>query len=462
MFQLTRSPIPNPLITTFKHSIMKDQVLEMFAQIPLEIYTQISFCFSLDNSTTKDNVVQTLQRGLKELSDAFPWIAGQVFKDPHSGVYKVVDLDSTPRLVVKDSAGVDKMSFEQLRKENFPCKLLDEQDLAPRSTIPGIFSDSESKPVFIVQATFVQNGVIVTFLAHHQVLDGTGEATIISHLSTLCCGKSLKPEDIKVGNLERENLIQLFNADEEADYGPIEQKLGYQIVPSNPPASGETVTSYWANFVFLASSLSELKKLACADLLPGKKYISTDDALTAFIWQAVCRVRLSRVLNVTSTIARAVDVRSYLGVPSSYPGVVNNMTYNEEDISELVKKPLGHIASELRSRLNGTNLRDDSRALATLVSRTRHSPITSGTATINASYDIALSSWAKQNSYSLDFGFGLPESVRRPQFTPVESLMYILPRSLDGEIGLAICLRENDMEMLRQDKTMRHYATYIG
>jgi trichothecene 3-O-acetyltransferase len=56
-------------------------------------------------------------------------------------------------------------------------------------------------------------------------------------------------------------------------------------------------------------------------------------------------------------------------------------------------------------------------------------------------------------------GLGKPEAVRRPQFEPVESLM---PRTLDGEIAVAICLRDKDMERLRAGEEFAKYGMYIG
>lgn len=75
-----------------------------------------------------------------------------------------------------------------------------------------------------------------------------------------------------------------------------------------------------------------------------------------------------------------------------------------------------------------------------------------------------LSSWARENFYELDFdlGLGKPESVRRPKFFPVESLIYILPKRLDGELVVAVCLRDEDMERLRVDEEFAKYGKYIG
>ena len=85
-------------------------------------------------------------------------------------------------------------------------------------------------------------------------------------------------------------------------------------------------------------------------------------------------------------------------------------------------------------------------------------------ATLDLSTDIMISSWTKIDCYGLDFNLGLgkSEAVRRPQFVPVESLTYFMPRAPDGEIAVAICLRDENMEKLRADEEFAKYGRYIG
>jgi hypothetical protein len=45
---------------------------------------------------------------------------------------------------------------------------------------------------------------------------------------------------------------------------------------------------------------------------------------------------------------------------------------------------------------------------------------------------------------------------------PVESLVYFMPKALDGEIAVLVCLRNEDLERLRADKEFGMYAEYIG
>lgn len=68
------------------------------------------------------------------------------------------------------------------------------------------------------------------------------------------------------------------------------------------------------------------------------------------------------------------------------------------------------------------------------------------------------------NLYDLDFNLGLrkPEVMRRPRFVPVGSLMYIMPKSLNGDLAVALSLRDEDLERLNDDEDWKKYATYIG
>ncbi len=75
-----------------------------------------------------------------------------------------------------------------------------------------------------------------------------------------------------------------------------------------------------------------------------------------------------------------------------------------------------------------------------------------------------LSSWAFAKLDQLDFGMGLgmPLAVRRPAFTPVESLMYVMPKSPSHGAVIGMCLREEDWTQLKQDSGWIEHATYLG
>ncbi|KAG0252232.1 hypothetical protein DFQ27_008217, partial [Actinomortierella ambigua] len=83
---------------------------------------------------------------------------------------------------------------------------------------------------------------------------------------------------------------------------------------------------------------------------------------------------------------------------------------------------------------------------------------------INTS-DVAMSSWVKLRCYHWDFhlGLGLPVAVRRPNWTPeIEGLLFLLPRTVEGDIAVGVCLREEDLERLKADPVFTRYGRFIG
>lgn len=441
-----------------------DLCLDILGQQPfLKIYTQICFCFPMAEDVSHSAIINTLTNGLERLTASFLWIAGQVVNEGASedstGVFKIKPLERIPRLVVKDLRSDSSMpTMDALRQAEFPMSMLDEELICPCRTIP-LPGTLDGLPVFLVQANFVTGGLLLSLVAEHGAMDMTGQGQIIRLLSKACRDEPFTAEEVSTGNRARHDIIPLL--DDSYEPGP---ELSHQIMNfSTPPAP--PAKSTWAYFSFQASSLATLKSLAMETVPSG--YVSTDDALTAFIWQSVARARLPRLDPETeSTFARAVDVRRFLGIPHSYPGLIQNMTYHTSALQKLVQEPLGIVASRLRAAVDPETsaLGYNSHALATFLNRTLDKTIFSFSATLDLSTDMMLSSWARVDCYDLDFGLGLgnPEAVRRPRFDPFESLMYLMPKTPHGEITAAICLRDEDMEILRADEEFTRYGRFIG
>ena len=294
-------------------------------------------------------------------------------------------------------------------------------------------------------------------------MDMIGQGEVIRLLSKACAGEEFTSQEIASGHAARHDIVPLLDPPYEP--GP---ELDDQIIrPQTSGAAPEPPTCTWAYFGFSNGSLADLKAQASRNVATPPGYVSTDDVLSALIWQHVTRVRLARVdPTASSTFARAVDVRRYLKVDLSYPGLLQNMTYNTLPAAEAAERPLGVLASHLRRALDPdpSQLAYRTRALATAFHRNPDKSAFSLTAAVNPSTGISLSSWAKVGLYDLDFNLGLgkPEAVRRPRFDPVESLGYIMPERPDGELVVGICLREEDMEGLKADAEFAKYGVYIG
>lgn len=457
-----------------------DICLDIFGQQPrLNIHTQICLCYPLPDSLLQSTLISTLTSGLERLTSSFPWVAGQVIcegsGDENTGVFKINALGDTPRLVVKDLRhNPSAPTMQTLRQANFPMKNLDESVIAPRNTFPGpdVAEGLEPiSPVFLLQANFIVGGLVLTFLGQHQTMDITGQGLVMNLLSKACHNKEFTADELSSGNLERRIIIPLLDNYQQ---GPELASHLVKSITSNTGISGSTQTRLmappkcdWASFVLSPASLEALKSIALRTRSPESKYVSTDDALCALVWQSIMRARLSRLPPTTEvTFARAIDVRRYVNIPATYTGIVQNMTYTRFQLQKLVKMSLGEIASALRAALDPetTILPFHTRALATYLYRQADKSKITPASLIDLSVDVMLSSWAKTECYDLDFnlGLGFPEAVRRPRFTPLQSFVYFMPRKCDGEIAVAICLREDDMELLKVDEEFTKYVRHDG
>ncbi|KJA18995.1 hypothetical protein HYPSUDRAFT_204912 [Hypholoma sublateritium FD-334 SS-4] len=452
---------------------MLNDILEVFGQQPAlsNLYTQITCCFPVrDSSSSHSEIIGTLMHGLEQLSAKIPWVAGQVINEGagpgNTGTFKIVPLEKTPRLVVKDLQNDPSIAMDTLRRARFPFIMLDENIIAPIRTLSS--GSDDTSPVFLIQATFIPGGLLLTFVGQHNVMDMTGQGRIINLFSKACHNVEFSSEEMESGNPDRHTIIPLLGPSFEP--GPELNRQMARPTVSEPADFKPPLTlpkCSWAYFTFSQTALAEIKTVASATLPTSVNYISTDDALSAFIWKSIVQARLPRLIPATPvTFARAIDPRCYLGISPTYPGLVQNMTYHTYPARELIDAPLSEIASHLRLAVDPktSDLEYRTRALATFLDRSPDKSGISVTATMDLSADIMLSSWAKENFYDLDFNLGLgkPEAVRRPQFTPVESLLYLMPKRLDGEISAAICLRDEDMGRLRGDEHFIKYAAYIG
>ncbi|EXJ87127.1 hypothetical protein A1O3_04085 [Capronia epimyces CBS 606.96] len=456
--------------------------LDVFGEQPglYNLYTQICLCFPVQDSSSHSDIIATLTSSLVRLSASFPWIAGQVVNEGGpTGTYKIVPFEQIPRLVIKDlQADPAIPSMDAMRRAGFPMSMLDENIICPRNTLAAMTAaEGDPAPVFLVQANFITGGLLLTFTGQHNVMDMTGQGQIIRLLSNARHNVPFTGDELANGNPDRRSIIPPLDD----AFDPVTELARMLVhshlprdedssspatpLPSPPPAPPK---SSWAYFIFSPTSLAALKSLATESMVPQLGYISTDDAVSAFIWQSITRARLPRLdSRRATTFARAIDPRRFLGIPDGYVGVVQNMTYHTYVLQKLVHEPLGSVASNLRAALNPASSRVayNTRALATFLQRSADNRrIVSVTATLDLSSDIMLSSWAKEKLYQPDFNLGLggPEVVRRPAFAPVESLLYLMPKALDGEIAAAVCLRDEDMERLKADEQFTKYAQYIG
>ena len=440
------------------------------------LYTQITLCFPVRVITpsTRADIIGNLEKGLARLSKNFPWISGEVVRNDN--VFSITSTDSASGLVVKelqDDATVP--TWDELKQADFPFSMFDEGVVAPCKTIV----DPDSKrPVLLAQANFVKGGLLLTFNAQHGSMDMAGQAQVVTLFAKTCRGEDFTKDEVEIGNMQRTNRIPvpdhtILGAPDSPNTEPQEviQDVGANAKPREAQPSAPSHDLVWAYLDFPAPSLSSLKKLASHPLASDVTFVSTDDVLSAFIWRSITRARHPRLGSPESTkttLTRNVDVRRHLDLPPTYPGLMTTATSHTYSVDDIInQRSLGAIASDLRRALTPDSLRNSAETQAGTIARSKGAAAQRSIAVLsNPSFDVRLSSWAKEKLYYLDFGpcLGQPEAVRRPMFTngAREGLVYFLPKGRDGSIVVGICLREEDMERLRMDREVLQWSAWIG
>lgn len=442
--------------------------LDILGQQPRinRLYTQITLCFELPGSgpVAEQQIISVLTKGIRELSSTFPWTAGRVVRE--NDCFQIQLPKNRSGLVVKDCKhDVSQPDWDSLQKAQFPFSMLEESAIAPYSTLAASDITGLTLPVFVVQANFISGGLLLTVNGQHGSMDMAGQGQVMQLLAKACRGENFTDSEVRIGNMSRRGIIPFLDT-----YTP-EPVLEPQIVDNNSqnqPVQKEEKQSpiVWAYFIFSGTSLASLKSSA-TETVPENSFVSTDDVLSVFVWKAMTRARLQRFTTpniLNSTLSRNVDVRHHFSIPSSYPGLVTNATSHTYAINTVMDESLGILANNLRSALEPGSLKHKTRVLATRINTAGNAQKPSFVSASIPELDVRLSSWAKEKCYDLEFGFGKPVAVRRPQFIigAREGLVYFLPKKSDGEIVVGICLREDDMERLKDDKEFIKFGVHIG
>ena len=445
----------------------------------LKTYTHVLSCFPLSDSVPKDSVVKALQSAALKLTKTFPWLGSKVINEGGdsgiSGAFKLApcSLFATPNTIVrfKDCSDVC-VPYEQIARAHGPFRLLDGNTLGPVKAFPETYEESESNPapVIILQANFIQGGLLLDAAAQHNFIDGGGLFQCMRLFAKAMRGEEFSDLEIQQGNRDRRNLIPLLDPNEPMlDHSHLRRPSlfvdqGQQQSPAvaRPPAA-------WYCFRFSASRLAHLKQLANEDVVHEDSqslvpFVSTNDALSAFCWKTVSSVRLARRQRPDdiSKFSRALDVRPAMQIPKEYMGQMGYNATCKLTFRSLEDSSLGKVASILRKTVKEVNTEYSVRSWVTLIAKEPDKSTIMFGGTFNPDTDIGLSSLAHVELYSADFGIlGKPELIRRPNFLPLESCVYFWSQTEAGDIDVLMCLNEADVQALKKHEQWKEHVDFI-
>ncbi|KAL8924324.1 MAG: hypothetical protein Q9208_004105 [Pyrenodesmia sp. 3 TL-2023] len=432
----------------------------------MRTYTQMLLCFPLASDIERSEVIQILQDAATALVNVIPILAGQVvnhkdekLKAPNSGTFQVEPYDHPNGSPLRINVLDDFVSYGQLRDLKAPASLLDGALTAPMKGYPDHYGDTNVTPVLIIRVNLIPGGLLLCFAGMHNCMDGTGLGHVIRLFASLCRGEALSKEDLEIANMDRSQLPVSLKPGQSPMLHP---EMTPKADAAHKDDTSDAPASVWSYLSIPASRLDALRNEASKELTSG--WVSTNDAVTAWLWKAVTKARYSHIdADKETLLLRAVTGRRLLEppLPESYIG--NNVTCASHKIpvKELIESPLSKITQAVR---RATNAIDDHyvRSLATLI---RGEPDRNKiTFSVEApDRDFLVSSWASLPVYE-DFGnlLGRPEYVRRPTSPPWTGMCYIMPKHPSGSFELLVSLREDDMLRLRNDEEVAAAAEYIG
>ena len=257
------------------------------------------------------------------------------------GIFKIKPFSTTPCLTVKHLE-VALPSMKQYRQAGFPFSMLDETIISPRNTLLGRLE--QPALLFLLRANFIAGGLLPVFSGQQNCMGMVGQGQIIHLFAKACRGEAYTSEELRIGNLSRRDLI------------PLLPENGFRLNPSPPHQAPPKLQPRHMNLSFqfirvygltsssLAFPLIALKSHAMSTVCSG--YLSTDDALSAFIWQRVnCARRLRLSSMAYSTFDRRVDVRQHVGIPASYTGSMVVKTSTTLPVQSIISEAffVGHL-----------------------------------------------------------------------------------------------------------------------
>lgn len=445
---------------------MQIQQPSLLGQLPLNFYTQVLLGFSLESQNI-EAAVQNLTDGIRALIKGFPFLAGQVILEgkntTSSGVYRVVAREDVDILNIKDCTSTCS-SFADILSARVPALMLNGNLLAPMKGLPETNDITIGLPVFLLQLNIVKGGAILCSSCMHQSLDMNGQGQLLNLLAQVCNGQKFRNEDIIAGNIDGSTIISLLDNSETPlmhENFRCPSRLGL-----NAPAAEVSSPAPWIYFRFTKASLITLKTEAMSGASDTADWVSTNDALTAFIWQRVAIARSRRFDPKTSMFCdRLVNVRGRLQppVPAGYMGHMLILDQVALSFGQLAKASLSDLAVRLRRSLNSI---DDYhvRSAATVIKNEQDKSTFQYGANAVTGRDLTISSWAGLNLSSISFGpaFGRATFVRRALQADCEGLGYLMPTTSDGDIDLAISLSKGDYDSIGQDPIWKHFAERLG
>jgi len=437
----------------------------------LHTYGQILLGFPQPLGMTPGQLVHHVQAAAVKLYSAVPRLAGQVVfvEDSKAEMFRIAPFEQHQGLSpvrVRDMH--DSLpAYEDMARSSFPIRMFpSEVSLTGLKSAPLNYIEDPGAvlPVLQISVLFITGGVLVAFSLQHTCGDATGFGLVIEHFATLLRGESLSETLIAGANFEDVLTVPRLREGQESVLDQ-SQKPADSLSQSRHFFASPDKPKIWFCVRFSAESLARLKNAAKLD--DAGAWISTNDALTAFIWQRVTMARGPRISRGTGmTCCNRISSARKLFNPPLREGLLGCLI-RPVFCPLPAKKVLDSSLAELATILRQTSRQLDDHALRSITSAMEKYPNTvpkwSPPSECDVTLQVSSVQWSHIRAHELSFGpLGRSQFARRIGSTPLAGSMYPLPKSANGDIEVQMCLWEDDLVTLKQDELWNEHAKFIG
>ncbi|KAK3313995.1 trichothecene 3-o-acetyltransferase [Apodospora peruviana] len=442
-------------------------------------YLRYVFPFELAQDYEIGEVHRILQAGYEALAKRLPVVGAEAVPDPDSkqaGVLKLQALpadDDARRILLKDlqASGAFPMSYAELKAKNFPLSAFDGEILTRRSVWPVA---GDRLPVSLVQANFVQGGLILTWCILHTFGDGNSFLTWTKVWAEECRrAQGLPISDPVVLDpamfADRERVMKPSGRNP----GRVQDHPEYTILPftpQGPPPKMLSASHRGQIFYFSKESLAALKAEAApanASDPTDQTWISTNDALSALLWRTVMAVQspLDTLQgDPVSVFNIAIDGRlrtdppvhprtvgcflEYVAVSAPIRDMLSSLKL--ADLAVMIRKALLKADNQFTDDVTALveKLEDVDRLVATAFLDV-------------PGYNCVQTSWTNFELYGLDWGAALGgaiQAVRSPSVGILNGLQVVLPVLPDGGMEILVGVEESCLNRLLHEPLWVKFA----
>lgn len=440
------------------------------AQLPhLKAYTHMLLCFPLGGTeAARAAAMAGLDDAVKKVQRTFPWLGAQVVHRDRSttcsgtfGLAPCVSFSPPGGILRVRDVAARMPTYGVIRERRAPVALLPASVLTSRTAFPQSYveSDEDPAPVALFEACLVDGGLLLDVCAQHNFMDAGGMFQLLRLVAAAMRGEEFDAFAVEQGNRDRRHIVPLLRLDEEVvDYSHL-RRPSWLNASAGPAARPHAP---WCFFRFSKDNLERLKTIVRSGT---DEQVSINDAISALCWQRISVVRLAHghKAHGLSKFCRAIDGRRAVGLRPEYMGHMVHMATARLSLGDLESSSLGLIAKTLRQSVQDVNHAQAVRSFVTLVAREPDKTTIGFGGVFDPSTDVGSSSLCHSHIFQTSFGtLGMPEFVRRPNFGPLESDLYLWTRTRTGDIDVLACFQECEMEALKTDELWCRFAETIG